>query len=257
MTTKITSLNDLIAWNLENTEGERRRFLFRGVSDSSFKLIPKISRSIDSTQPVTPDVAIDRFKKLKEYLSVYLPAYGFDFNGFELNERLWKQLFVAQHYGAPTNLLDFTRNPAVAAFFASQNAHSDGRIYAVQIHERSQSRDFNIVPYGDIVKKDPFKMEETFFFVVPPKSDKRILAQVSVFAFCRPSEVCSPLDNLGYIDPNFHDQPGALHIFEIAKSSKQKILEELNKVGINSLSLFPDVGGLGSFLEWKLLTKYR
>jgi hypothetical protein len=33
---------------------------------------------------------------------------------------------------------------------------------------------------------------------------------------------------------------------------KERILDELNKIGINDATLFPDMKGFGDFVSWKL-----
>lgn len=258
----INSIKDLIQWNLDNTNGNQKRFVFRGHTDVAYKLIPKISRSATNV-PVESHVAQDRLAKLEEYLETYLPAYGYDFAGLPVNEKHWRQLFLAQHYGAPTNLLDFSRNPLVAAFFACGNPDKDGNIFAFQIRDqKSDSRRFDVAGFenGALKSKNPFSKDLSpdlrSLFIVPPHYDKRIIAQVSIFAFFRSADLVFPLEsNTGLaLDSDFHT--GALK-FKIPKERKDAILDELNKIGINESSLFPDLHGFGRFLNWKLFNRYR
>lgn len=257
----LNSISDLMQWNFVNTNGEEKRFVFRGVANSAYKLIPKISRG-ENNKPVEREIADKRFAKLKEYLEVYLPAYGFDFAGLSQQEREWKQLFIAQHYGAPTNLLDFTRNPLVAAFFAARDSSTNGMIYAFQIlDQKTDKRAFNIAGLDnqELKEKSPFNGHSHLrhLFIVPPHADKRIIAQVSVFSYFSPANLTTGLDSreaLIHHDLNFNT--GAIR-FEIPKQKKLVILDELNKVGVNESSLFPDLHGFGEFLRWKLFTKYR
>ncbi|MEQ9165664.1 MAG: FRG domain-containing protein [Fulvivirga sp.] len=259
----IKSINDIIKWNLIKTDGNKRRFFFRGMSNDKYKLIPKISRNNkeENHNPVSIDIAKTRFLRLKQYLNVYLPAYGFGFEGLESYPKLWRELFVAQHYGIPTNLLDFSRNPLVALFFAAKHPDKNhGAVYAIQTQEKNptNNKDYNICSPDDYLHKYPYEGESgrNPFFVAPTYSDKRIIAQVSVFCYLPMKLLSTPLNDINTFCSNRPNQMGSIHKLIVDKKYKGDILEELNKVGINDASLFPDMNGLGSFIEWKLLNKY-
>ncbi len=87
----------------------RDRFLFRGQGSSDFQLKSSFDRKF-SVFPVSKRVEI--YKVLKSYIkdeinadAVECPEEG----GF---------IGLAQHYGLPTRLLDWTTSPLVAAYFA-------------------------------------------------------------------------------------------------------------------------------------------
>jgi hypothetical protein len=269
---KIEKIQDLINWNNKLSKSDGGRFLFRGMSNNNYLLIPKISRSNKNPlQSVQEDIAQERRKRLREYLNIRLPAYGYDFHNIAEDQKVWKELFIAQHYGAPTPLLDFTRNPMVALFFACiSSSNIDGVVYSVGIKQQEgvvkpsdfkvNNKDYNIAAYNLMTsgkpKVTPYELK-TFKFIVPPQFEARIKVQNSVFC-CFPNEnLTESLDIqikkskqkkvIKRGDMNY------LHKWIIPEGKKKRILEELNNIGINYATLFPDLEGFGKFVDWKIL----
>jgi hypothetical protein len=92
----------------------RKIFVYRGVRDTSYELIPKIGRltfinKIDLERE--EKIIITRFKQ-----------HGLPYLTIPCNN-MWDWLAVAQHHGLPTRLLDWTFNPLVAAYFAVEKEH--------------------------------------------------------------------------------------------------------------------------------------
>ena len=90
----------------------RGKYLFRGHSDPSWKLVPTFDRMF-ANQPKQrrlqiADELLDRFKRALEGFAVPSEARASDS----------MLLALGQHYGLPTRLLDWTESPYIAAFFA-------------------------------------------------------------------------------------------------------------------------------------------
>jgi hypothetical protein len=267
----ISSIHDLIDWNNTNSINEVR-YLFRGLPDQDYELIPKISRKKlfnKNSQAVEVPLAKKRMAKLLEYLNIRLPAYGFDFHNLDKPQRLWKELFIAQHYGVPTPLLDFTRNPMAGLFFAcSDKNEKDGILYAICIKAQNVSekkvfnpdnQDYNIATY-DLISygsngKTPYSLNR-HKFIVPPQFDPRIRTQNSVFCCFPQKKLTVKLDNqIKEIYKNKNVAQGNMDYIKkwiIPTDVKERILDELNKIGINDATLFPDMKGFGDFVSWKL-----
>ena len=85
--------------------------LFRGQADSSWALVPSIHRN----ENVADRRAGDRLMFALMYLQYMAEGVTHCYQS---------QFAVAQHYGIPTHLLDFTLDPRVAAYFAVDNAET-------------------------------------------------------------------------------------------------------------------------------------
>lgn len=87
---------------------DKNTLLFRGHSSKSFELIPSLYR--ENSHYVNEDLM---------YKETYMNAY----DQFTSAKNHLEKLTIMQHYGLPTRLLDLTRNPLVALYFAVTGSH--------------------------------------------------------------------------------------------------------------------------------------
>jgi hypothetical protein len=92
------------------------RLVFRGQADSSWGLVPSLYRGLESLDVDGWDTMIgdkerDIFREFSDR-SLRLRA----------SDRPWDVLVLAQHYGTPTRLLDWTSNAQAALYFATASS---------------------------------------------------------------------------------------------------------------------------------------
>jgi hypothetical protein len=193
-----------------------RPFIFRGVKDSDYQLIPKVGRIKSYTKTIERDILlIFKMRSVPFLLGDYLPPEDND----------WDWLSIAQHYGVPTRLLDWTYNPLAAAFFAVEDdAETDRAIYV-----------WTAPLLIDPNEEDPLRLRKVGIHE-PYHISRRIAAQSSIFSVhpnpARPLErrtICK------LIIPN-----GLRQQFKIS----------LHGYGVNRATLFPDLDGLARHIAW-------
>ena len=207
-------------------------FWFRGHPRVDYRLAPSALRysELDQRQRALGLVA-----EMKRFLEMKLrrpPRAGDDL--------AWTQ--VAQHYGLPTRLLDWTQNAAVALFFAcSKDPEEDGLVVVLNPIELNQKVDpkaprvFTLQNDPDIIRpywkldgrRTPRGMRT--IAINPTWNTERIALQQGAFTLHGSRDF-----ELG------RHQASSLISVPILKEHKRSLLQELERVGIGEMFIYPE-----------------
>jgi hypothetical protein len=192
--------------------------LFRGVSDSTHKLIPSLFRhaALDSTDDAADTLENSMMWLFKTSAKAFIKKTPD-------SEVEW--LVIGQHHGLPTRILDWSLSPLVACFFAVHSlSETDAAIYIYDPQEFH--REENII-LSDLNKIIAF---------IPSHASPRVTAQSGMFT----------------LHPSNQVELNGDHITKIIipKSIKKEMLRRLVKYGIHHGTIFPDLDGLSKYIKY-------
>lgn len=246
----ITSLGEYFKVIDSQLKGEEDAFWFRGNADLEHRLTPSALRY---ARPSLRNKALDLLSDFKRFGVMKLPKIPAKNEEFQ-----WVQL--AQHYGLPTRLLDWTKNAAIALYFACQQAkdekgeeeEKDGAVFIlnpVDLNRETSPRDPRIFdPNRDAeLISEYFKLDGNrnprgpkAIAINPSWNSERIMLQQGVFT----------LHGSKYFTLTYKHAPSLVHL-KINNDDKYNLLEELERIGVNEMSIFPEAEHMCSYLKWR------
>jgi hypothetical protein len=219
------------------------RWVFRGLGDKRFSLIPTIGRT-DRYNPSHERAILELFRKR-------VPEFGLGAGLEDLD-----LLAIAQHHGVPTRLLDWTTNPLVAAFFAVTAAPGAKNVRELTASGRVSRTEISATPDSRLVaarvvalrvmpqmlmrsSEDPFAISAVRA-VWPRAVANRITSQSGMFTIHpQPNNPWrTPLDN----DANVFDIPGEMRGF---------FRKRLFYLGVHDHMIMGGLDGVGARLRWQ------
>ena len=209
-------------------------FLFRGQT-LDYPLIPKICRlKAKGDLLETENLLLQEFKRTNPLLiEQHRPMDDWDF------------LTLGQHFGLPTRLLDWSNNALTALWFATAENYGPNEEqnppYAVVWILMAEAKDFNL----NIAEVKPFDVKETKIFR-PRIIKQRINNQSGVFSIHSTDEMLQ-MRYMNEIDS--FDQK--LIKVKIPAAHVREIRTDLDTLGVNAFTIFPELEGLCNYLQWR------
>lgn len=231
---------------------------YRGATNVEHTLIPSLYRrdgSMSAEEYLRLERAmITRFNQRSiPYLSRYMDSD-------------WDYLFLMQHHGVPTRLLDWTENPYVALFFAlrqiahkgqSSNGLHGSAVWILDPEMWNQRALAHISYSGGILSTDESHvsgyspsssldlMNNHPVAIYGAHNSPRIVSQRGVFTVF--GKDVRPMEEI-HAELEF-EKPGLKKI-ELPPSDLPRLQQSLIEIGMTPSVVFPDLDGLSSDIRW-------
>lgn len=245
---EITSVESLIDTLEKISVSNGGNLWFRGQSAFDWDLSPGFFRL---SGKVSESTLLMRFKQTAAQLVSNIPKESFD----------W--MFLMQHYGLPTRLLDWSESPLIALYFAVENKLShdkDGSLWILDPTKlntisriQSKNEDHFIPSFEDEVLKN-YTMESVrsgnqHIFLSPvaiiaTRNNPRIQAQLGVFTVHHNS---SETIEKGEGEKNHYIK------IKIPAKRKEHIKKQLSMLGYSRFQIFPELSSISDVIKERML----
>lgn len=233
----LTSLQDIIASAEELTATWPGELWWRGHASNTFVLQAGVYRR-------------DRGTRAEQNLTLRFRQYAPTRHAnCPVQEDFISWLFLMQHYGLPTRLLDWSTSVLVATFFAViERPTEDGVVFAMDPRRMNDATigDATLVPTTSSPARDLFvgafddrKTDSRTIAVLTHEIDDRMLVQQAAFTIHGDKR---PLDTRP-------DADKFLRRFDIPAAAKQRLYSQLKIIGFRRSTLFPDLAHLALDLK--------
>ena len=246
----IHNVKDFAGLMVDATRGGNQRW-FRGTRDCTHQLVPSLYRH--PTVRGTDQLIGLEWELLSEFRHQAPPfASRLPLENLEL-------LFLMQHYGIPTRLLDWTENPFIALFFALENARQERageekdatvwlldpiRLNTIAYSNRANPARIFGAYAEELAAYQPSQDSKRVSMLLPlaihgVHNSQRIVAQRGSFTiFGRDTVALNQSATLS-------GATGVIKQVRIAAGAKKQMFEDLFNMGIADSVVYPDLDGLG------------
>lgn len=252
---EISSFSFLLR-DIENLRKEHKditKIWYRGQSKKKYELLPSIGR-----KPKKDELDGYRYQYNGRYTEEGLLdqeknfLHRFRRRAYPYAEKVlnkWEALFIAQHHGLPTRLLDWTANPLVALFFAcSANQNDHATLWAIA-RIKNEGNDIDVLDLHR--NEDPLEYykEKAVKIIHPFYNSQRIIAQDGIFTYhAEPGKKLDSYAGKKFLEKNLDIK--YLLKWIIPSKHKKSIVEELWRIGVSISTVYPDLDRIAEDI-WK------
>ncbi|MGI2933596.1 FRG domain-containing protein [Vibrio fluvialis] len=240
---EISSIQDLLGQLGRMNPDGQKTIWYRGQALAEWKLLPQYVRL---TEKQSESTLLKRFKQSAAMLIANTaPKTSFD----------W--LFLMQHYGVPTRLLDWSESPLVALYFAVENVDrhdEDGALWTLYptelnknagIHDKDEEdyipsfEDPELHGYSVESLKSNGRIQLEPIATIATRNNARIQAQQGVFTVHHNKP--TPIEDIG-VDEHTTKMT-------IPAAAKPIIKRQLAQLGYTKFQLFPELSSIGDIIK--------
>ncbi len=210
-----------------------RELLYRGQACSHWRLDSSLTRESKFR---------DREKEL------YYDILSLKPDAFANDDTVYERLITMQHYGMPTRLMDLSRNPLVAIFFACNNQEMKGEDGVIFIFTPEAERMLNFENPELVKLKELYsdggtesKSLDSLKYIRGVAKNQRISNQSGDFLFVG-KEVNSD---------HIEDEVADLVVVDAAV--KSTLLELLEKLNVHGGAVYPDLSHMSNYIKDKYM----
>ncbi|WP_119354973.1 FRG domain-containing protein [Azohydromonas sediminis] len=226
---------------------------FRGETSAQWPLVSSLTRRLQtycddkSLWPLREERALRIFRRKAHIHLADRSALDDDL----------RCLALMQHHGAPTRLLDFTKSPYVAAFFALEDATGDAAVYALNTpvlwtatpaFDPTLTRE-RIDPRvaGNYARYFLGNRWPVLWCGEPSEMDRRLVAQSGLFVV--PGVLDEPLER---ILQHYGRTDELIVKIVLPFAMRAQAMSALYRMNVTNASLFPDLEGLARATAYEL-----
>jgi len=236
---KLAEPGEKISWDdfrklIDVHNQDRSSKIYRGQRDIKYRLRTSFHRNNrnDFIRYAQHDIKI-----LAHHINS-ISTYKYDINR---NDDYYALLNLGQHHGFPTPLLDWTESPYVAAYFAYESVGKREKDGYVRIFIFNTSKWVRRCP--ELVSIIEPRLSITIR-VFPAINNNRAIPQQSVSAISNVDDI----EGFIRLYEDFYKEKYLMKI-DLPVSERNRVMRELQQMGITAASLFPGFDGICTYLK--------
>jgi hypothetical protein len=224
-------------------KNELKEVFFRGQNRASYNLIPGLGR-----------VHVKNLAEIENLLYYDFVQYGGHL--IQPYKNTWDVLYLMQHHGIPTRLLDWSESLLTALYFSIKDSISseDSAIWILDPYDLNHSsNNMEFISYFDVdfpkgyynyfvdeMYPEYGQFPKTIIAIGINPPNARIVAQKGAFTFHNPEDLKNPLEILF---------PQTVKKIVIERELFESAKKFLFVSGFNEFTMFPDLDGLSRYIR--------